>query len=62
MTNGKLANNAVTAAKVAPESLTGANINLSALGTVPQAANAAHAAEAAEAWAATRPPAPNTPS
>jgi hypothetical protein len=46
VTNGKLANNAVTGAKVAEGSLTGTNINLSALGTVPQAANASLAAEA----------------
>ena len=46
VTNGKLANEAVTGAKIAEGSLTGTNINLAALGTVPQAANASIAAEA----------------
>jgi hypothetical protein len=48
VTNGKLANEAVTGAKIAEGSITGQNVNLSALGTVPQAANASNAAEAAK--------------
>jgi hypothetical protein len=46
VTTGKLANNAVNARKVADHSLTGADINVGALGTVPAAASAASAAEA----------------
>jgi hypothetical protein len=46
VTTGKLANNAVNARKVADHSLTGADINLGALGTVPAAVNAASAGEA----------------
>ena len=46
VTNGKLANGAVTGAKIAEESITGQNVNLSALGTVPQAAHAASASNA----------------
>ena len=46
VTNGKLANGAVTGAKIAEGTITGQNINLSALGTVPQAANAASAQNA----------------
>ncbi len=48
VTNGKLANEAVTGAKIAEGTITGQNVNLGALGTVPQAANAANAAEAAK--------------
>jgi hypothetical protein len=43
VTTGKLANGAVNGSKVARNSLTGANINLSQLGTVPAAANATNA-------------------
>jgi hypothetical protein len=43
---GKLANGAVTSRKVADGSLTGADINLNALGTVPEAAHAAKASDA----------------
>lgn len=46
VTNGKLANGAVTGAKIAEESITGQNVNLNALGIVPQAANATHASNA----------------
>ncbi|MGA8746020.1 MAG: hypothetical protein WB507_09160 [Solirubrobacterales bacterium] len=46
VTNGKLANAAVTGAKIAEGTITGTNVNLSALGTVPQAANSANSAEA----------------
>lgn len=46
VTTGKIANNAVNAAKVADGSLTGQDINLGALGTVPSATNAAHASNA----------------
>lgn len=46
VTTGKLANESVTAAKVAEHSLTGQDVDLSALGTVPQAANAENAANA----------------
>lgn len=46
VTTGKLARNAVNAAKVASHSLTGSDINLAALGTVPTATSAAHAASA----------------
>jgi hypothetical protein len=42
VTTGKIANNAVNATKVADGSLTGKDINLAALGTVPSAQNAAH--------------------
>ena len=45
MTSGKIANGAITGAKIAEETITGQNIKLSALGTVPQAANAANAAK-----------------
>jgi len=46
VTTGKIANNAVNAAKVADGSLTGKDINVGALGTVPSATNAAHAGNA----------------
>jgi hypothetical protein len=46
VSTGKIANNAITAAKVADGSLTGQDINVGALGTVPQAANAANAGNA----------------
>lgn len=46
VTTGKLANNAVNGRKVARHSLTGEDINLGALGTVPSAANAANAGNA----------------
>ncbi len=46
MTTGKIANDAVNGAKVANGSLTGANINLSQLGTVPSAASATSAGNA----------------
>jgi hypothetical protein len=43
VTTGKIANNAVNGAKVAPGSLSGEDINVSALGTVPSATSAASA-------------------
>jgi hypothetical protein len=43
VSTGKIANNAVNAAKVADGSLTGKDINIAALGTVPSATSAAHA-------------------
>jgi hypothetical protein len=46
VTTGKIANNAVNAAKVADGSLTGQDINLGALGTVPSATNAQNAQNA----------------
>jgi len=46
VTNGKLANEAVTGAKIAEATITGQNVNLAALGTVPQAAHAASASNA----------------
>lgn len=46
VTTGKIANNAVNGRKVANKSLTGADINLNALGTVPSAVNAAQAGNA----------------
>ena len=46
VTTGKLANNAVNAAKVANGSLTGQDINVKALGTVPSAESASSAANA----------------
>ena len=46
VTNGKIANGAITAAKVAEHSLIGSDINLPALGTVPNAANATSALNA----------------
>ena len=46
VTTGKVANGAITAAKVAEHSLSGTDINLPALGTVPSAANASNAANA----------------
>ncbi len=46
VTSGKIASGAITAAKVAEHSLTGSDINLPALGTVPNAANAANASNA----------------
>jgi hypothetical protein len=46
VTTGKLANNAVNGAKVANGSLTGEDINLNALGTVPNANSAASAGNA----------------
>jgi hypothetical protein len=46
VTTGKIANNAVTSVKVAKGSLTGADINVNALGTVPNATSAASAGNA----------------
>ena len=46
VTTGKIANNAINAAKVADHSLTGQDINIAALGTVPAAQSAAFAANA----------------
>jgi hypothetical protein len=46
VTTGKIANNAVNGAKVADGSLSGQDINLAALGTVPNATNATNAANA----------------
>lgn len=46
VTTGKIANNAVNAAKVADHSLTGADINIGALGTVPRATSADSAGNA----------------
>jgi hypothetical protein len=46
VTTGKIANNAVNGAKVAKGSLTGEDINLAALGTVPSATNATNASNA----------------
>src|SRR5882724_1901885 len=46
VTTGKIANNAVNAVKIANGSLTGAEINLAALGTVPSAQSAQSAANA----------------
>jgi hypothetical protein len=46
VTTGKIANNAVNAAKVADHSLTGADINVDALGTVPKATSADSASNA----------------
>jgi hypothetical protein len=46
VTTGKVANGAITAAKVAEGSLTGSDIDLPALGTVPNAANASNATNA----------------
>jgi len=46
VTTGKIANNAVNAAKVADRSLTGADINIAALGTVPKATSADSAGNA----------------
>lgn len=46
VTTGKIANNAVNAAKVANGSLTGSDINLKALGTVPAATTATSAGNA----------------
>ena len=46
VTTGKLANNAVNAAKVANGSLTGQDINVAALGTVPNATSALSAGNA----------------
>src|SRR6185312_287247 len=46
VTTGKIANNAITSVKVAKNSLTGEDINLSALGTVPNAISASSAANA----------------
>jgi len=46
VTSGKIANNAVTGAKVANGSLTGEDINIGALGTVPNATSAASAGNA----------------
>src|SRR3954451_11185047 len=46
VTAGKIANNAVTSAKVAKGSLTGDDINVGALGTVPNATSAASAGNA----------------
>jgi hypothetical protein len=46
VTTGKIANNAVNGAKVAKSSLTGEDINLNALGTVPNATSAGTAGNA----------------
>ncbi len=46
VTTGKIANNAVNGAKVAKNSLTGEDINIAALGVVPQATSAASAGNA----------------
>jgi hypothetical protein len=46
VTTGKLANNAVNGKKVAAKSLTGQDINLNALGTVPEASHAGSAGNA----------------
>ncbi len=46
VTTGKIANNAVNGAKVADGSLTGSDINIGALGTVPDATSAASAGNA----------------
>jgi hypothetical protein len=46
VTTGKIANNAVNGAKVAKHSLTGEDINLAALGTVPAATSAGSAGNA----------------
>ncbi len=46
VTTGKIANSAVNGAKVADGSLTGSDINIGALGTVPNATNAASAGNA----------------
>jgi hypothetical protein len=46
VTNGKIAGGAITAAKVAEHALTAQDINLPALGSVPNAANAANALDA----------------
>ncbi len=46
VTTGKLANNAVNSRKVANHSLNGSDIDLNALGTVPEAAHAASASSA----------------
>ena len=47
VTGGKIANATISGGKLEPESITGSDLKLSALGTVPMAANAANAAEAA---------------
>jgi hypothetical protein len=46
VTTGKIANNAINGQKVKDGSLTGADINLNALGTVPSAVEAGHAGDA----------------
>lgn len=46
VTTGKIANNAVNGTKVAPGSLSGEDINLNALGTVPTATSASQAGNA----------------
>jgi len=46
VTTGKIANNAITSVKVAKGSLTGEDINVGALGTVPNATSAASAGNA----------------
>jgi len=46
VTTGKIANNAITGVKVANGSLTGEDINLAALGTVPNATSASSAGNA----------------
>jgi hypothetical protein len=46
VTNGKIAQGAITGSKVAEGTLSGTDINLNALGTVPQAANATNASNA----------------
>ncbi len=47
VTGGKIANATISGGKIAEETITGQNIKLSALGTVPSAANAANASNAA---------------
>lgn len=46
VTGGKIANATITGGKIAEETITGPNIKLSALGTVPLAANATNSANA----------------
>ena len=48
VTTGKVANNAINGTKVANHSLSGDDINVAALGTVPQATNAASAENSAK--------------
>jgi hypothetical protein len=48
VTTGKIASNAVNGTKVASRSLTGEDINLSALGTVPEATHATSAGDSAK--------------
>ena len=48
MTTKKIANGAVTGAKIAKGTITARQININALGTVPSATNASHASDADE--------------